>query len=893
MYKCPIEYFKDDLIFNENGSCWAVYKLKGFDYDFLDDEEKLTMLNRTARFLAGVMSELQILMVPIEQNNKTHFEKLRRRLKKSDPLYEAAINHADQTEKYLEETIKKSGSVNDYAFYLVTKLQQYVESDMVNNIREAYEYFIKSPINAVNVIMNMDKKDILGSKLRKYERLAYNWFFQQNQKISMEHVSGEELQWLLRRPAFRGLNEKINLFYGDQNLNEWKPDSEEIKVGEETIVKPLRRDILNLFSGVISPIGRGIKIDHDNRNSYQSFLSITNIPDVVEFPGTEWIYMLQQYNCQAEMCIHIKTIEYRTSLRKIDGKKREINSQMEHIEEANADIPEDLLEGKEYSDALEMEVKSFRDPVLDTSITICLAADNEVELEEKVSTIKNAYQDMNFTVERSFTDQLKLYMQCLPSVGCIVKEYQMKLTPMTLSSGLIGAVHELGDKKGSFIGTTGAELKQVFLDMGDACLRNKSASATFFGNLGYGKSFNANLLAVLNVLYGGYSFIFDPKAERSHWEKDFTLLKGMITTVSLSDKEENRGKLDPYNIYKGDLSAANSLMQNVIAELLKINPNSDEYTALLEVSRIMRIESKKKSFVPSMTKVIEILKGFDPKDELHKVAKQLARNIELRKESGMAHLLIGDGSEKAINLSNRLNILQIQKLKLPSPDKKKDDYTTEENLSIVLMMVISHFAKSWALIKRNTFKCLLFDESWALGKTAEGADLYDFLSRMGRSLFTGCIFNGHSVLDLPSEAIKNTISYKFCFHTDNDSEAERMCIYLGLEATEANKQKLKELENAECLFRDLDGHVGKLKFNAVFSDLIEVFSTTPTTDDIEEEDPDEQSAEPDNLNEQEEDDSLEGLDQVIKMDWYKKEKCDPVMYEDTEINLFEREKVEV
>ena len=35
------------------------------------------------------------------------------------------------------------------------------------------------------------------------------------------------------------------------------------------------------------------------------------------------------------------------------------------------------------------------------------------------------------------------------------------------------------------------------------------------------------------------------------------------------------------------------------------------------------------------------------------------------------------------------------------------------------------------------------------------------------------------------------------------------------------------LGNAQCLFQDLNGRVGVLKFDAVFDDLIKVFSTTP------------------------------------------------------------------
>ena len=38
MYQCPISFFTKNIIFNQDKSAWAVYKLSGFDYDFLDDD---------------------------------------------------------------------------------------------------------------------------------------------------------------------------------------------------------------------------------------------------------------------------------------------------------------------------------------------------------------------------------------------------------------------------------------------------------------------------------------------------------------------------------------------------------------------------------------------------------------------------------------------------------------------------------------------------------------------------------------------------------------------------------------------------------------------------------------------------------------------------------------
>ena len=824
MYQCPISFFTKNMIFNQDKSTWAVYKLSGFDYDFLDDDAKIKILHKTARFLSGIMSEAQILMLPIEQDIQGQFESLSRHLTKRDPLYEGALYHLNETEKYLVKNTKNQGDANDYSSYIVVKLSDSGEYELLSDLKQGFQYFIKDPVNAINTFMALDTRDILETRLTHCEDMADKWFYAQNKKLQLMPVDGQELQWLIRRGSFRGISGN-HLFYADiEKNNTWNPavDRNETQNGEK-ILRPYSKDIVSLFSGSIHQEKRYLKVVHDkNRISYQTFLVFTHIPEVLEHPGNEWLYMLQQLNVQAEVCIHIKTKDYREAIRKVESKKMEIDSQMEHIYGAGGDIPDDLAEGKEYADILEAELKSQRYPLLETVVTIGIAADNPEELEKKAVTVRGIYEDFAFGIERPLADQLKLFMQCIPGMGVLTGDYIMPLTPVTLASGIIGATHELGDHVGPYIGTTGAEGKQVFLDLGRACLLNKSASATFYGNLGVGKSFNANLLLFLTVLYGGYGLIFDPKGERSHWVEEFPLLQGQISLVTLSPDKKNQGKLDPYNMYLDNRDEADELALNVISELLRIAPASEEYTAILEAQRIMRQDD-----IPSMRKLIAILRDFPREDELSERARYLARRLGLQAEAGMSRLLFGDGSEDAITLKNRLNILQIENLKMPSPNTPKDNYTSEEMQSLVLMAVASHFAKKFALEKRDVFSVVLFDESWMLGKTAEGVKLFDYLSRMGRSLYTGCIFNGHSVTDIPSEGIKNTISYKFCFQTTTDGEAERMCEYMDLEATQENKDVLKNLKNGECLFQDLDRHIGILHFDAVFQDIIDLFSTTP------------------------------------------------------------------
>jgi hypothetical protein len=324
---------------------------------------------------------------------------------------------------------------------------------------------------------------------------------------------------------------------------------------------------------------------------------------------------------------------------------------------------------------------------------------------------------------------------------------------------------------------------------------------------------------------GGYALIFDPKGERGDWPDKLPMLRGLINIVTLGPEMANHGKLDPFLVYEGDYAEASTLAYNVICELFRLPQNSDETLMLTEALDAMEREQ-----APCMQKLCEIIEDIQRKEKaenMKNAADRLARNIRSMRRRGMAALMFGTGREKAIRLDNRLNIFQIQNLKLPEPETEKDDFTPEEAASVVLMTILGNIARKFAMKKRNVFSTILFDESWALGRTAEGIKLYNFLARMGRSLNCGCIFNGHSVLDIPSAGVRNAITYKFCFNTENTEEAERMLELLDMEITQDNIDLIKGLGNGECLFRDLDGRVGVLKFDAVFADIIEAFNTTP------------------------------------------------------------------
>lgn len=848
MYEFPIKHFERNLIFNKDkNQCWAIYKIIGFNYDYKNEDSKEQILNLLARFLINIGKEAKVLIVPISQDIDSHFEKIVDTINKEDKLYEKAKAHATGTRDYLKEKISRRGSTNDYNVYVLTKIS--FEESLLKDIKQSFNYFIKDPTKVFYEALGLEIKVITEREMNSFKNLADEYFKKQNKRIRLETCSENTTQWLIRRTFRRGLGEtktfanwvdsRVGAKWLSKNKNKnssvikqiertekraWSPFAEKKIKDGETIKTIDSKSIMKLVEGVIDTSeARTLKVLHDNETSYQAFLSISHIPDGIVFPGFEWLLILQDFPIQTEVCLHISTKEHAESIRKLSRQKRDIEGQIKHADESDEDVPDELIQSRDSAREMEAELKATRAPVLDTSITICVMGASKEELEDRVAFVKEYYEDHDFLVERSYSDQLKLFMEFLPGAGRYVTDYVHPLPPRTLAGSMFPATRLLGDNIGPFVGTTGVVEKNVYLDMGRACLLDRSASAFFTGSLGAGKSFNANMFFYLNVLYGGKGLVFDPKGERTKWIEKIPELRGEINVITLSPSQEDKGKLDPFIIYKGNREEAGELAVNILAELFKLHPNDEEYIALLEAVNFVKKEEN-----PSMIALSEKLFAFDEKDELAKKARFLGRKIKLLRENGMAGLLFGDGTEEALSFEKRVNILQIQNLVMPLATTKKEDYTTEERISTVLMLPIATFAKKFAMQTTDSFKIILFDESWGLKATAMGEKLFNFLARMGRSLYAGAIFIGHSIKDLGEGGIKNAISYKFCFKTTDTEEIIRVLEFLNLEISEDNIDEVRNLANAECLFQDLDGRVGKLKFDVVFEHLIEAFKTTPT-----------------------------------------------------------------
>jgi len=817
----PIIYFEDNLIFNTSGDCWALYKVKNFDYMLKKTEYKLSMLHSLSRFISEAGEKIKFLIVPTILNTDKIMSNLSNRLENVNMNPEIKViskKVIEEQHSYIEDN--SEGGVNEYEVYVLVNLKK--RKNIIEGLIELV-HDLKQPATKINEFFGADAFEISKSQLMQYKALSKDFLKRIVGRIRVKPVDNpEHIERLIRRTFYRGLEDMDKVEVREY----WKPS----KMDKGEKIEPFLKDISVICKGEfeVPNFKRTVSITHeDGRVSYQAFIPVSHMPDNMLFPGSEYFMIMQYLDFPVECCVNIENIEYGEALKKIERKRRDLNSQIGHVQTNEEDIPYDLREAREAVEELEGDLRSAKSPLMRVSIVLCVYADNKELLEERIAKIRAMYKEIKFFTERPISDQENFFMEFLPGTNNYVRDFEIMMTGKTLAGGMMGATMHIGDEVGPYIGSTSNLGRPVFLSLLHACQIDKSASAFVWGALGYGKSFNTNLLVYLHVLNGARAFIVDPKNERRNWVKTIPELASYISVTTFGSSVEDMGKLDPFLIHDGDINEASNLAVNIIAEIFDLKVSDDRYTVLAEAVQRM------KGFrdVHCMETLVKTLEEFPKNDDLHGMAKSLARMIRTLKKPGLSGLLYGDRKRKeGLSFNNIINIVNINGLQLPMSNKSREQYSTEEKWSTVLMLAVANYAKRFSQMDNKMQKIVVMDEAWALAKTDQGKNLFETLARTGRSLNTSTIFIGHSATDIPTEGIRNAITYKFCFNVGNRREAEESLKFLDMELSEDNIRLLASengLENGECILSDVYGRKGRLVFDAVFDHLESAFRTTP------------------------------------------------------------------
>ncbi|MFS0728379.1 ATP-binding protein [Paenibacillus sp. 1P07SE] len=820
MLEFPISYYEGNLIFAQDGKCWAYYDIPGFNYDFLSDDEKMLEFRRLESFFWQINSELHMLILPEFQSIHEKYEQYKETL--SGAVMNAALDHIDDTVDVLQQRHGSEGT--EYRFFIGVKLPD-LEKANSDFFKEAKE-LLKEFFQFIHEKSGIEGPEILEEAIKRHMKSERRVYTKVSSRIHGQPIDEDVTQWLIRRNWYRGIGKA-------PVLQQWSPvytvHYTEYEDGNVKVRRPVHRDIMKLTEGKVdeSP-GRSLivrqSIDGEEWEGHMAFMTISNVPYDMTFPGDEWLYAIQGLEFPVEISIRTKTMDNRVAMTAVRNKQKELKDQDRHAQETDNDTSLNVMEGRAESQELEAHLQKTRMPLILSSIVLCLAASDEDELRRRCDIIKDTYEDMGIHVEQPYGDQFLLFNEFLPGAKRYVPDYEHYMEPGTMAGGMFGATKQIGDGQGFYIGHTGILNQPVYIApnlaaQGVRGSKTNALSACFIGSLGGGKSYNANLITYNAVLSGAKALVIDPKGERGNWAHDLKALEGNINIVSLSSDSVHTGKLDPYSIFPDSPKDAEALALNILTYFTGVAMNdSERFPRLAKVVRQVSEECK----FPSMTDAVNrLIKG-----DLE--SSRLGEHMMSFKELSFASLLFGDGDpSNSFKFETAMNVLMTHDLELPTPETDPKEYTLNEMLSVGMMLPIGSFALKYIHGDRGQFKIVEMDEAWSMLNTSQGKSVTSRLIREGRAMNSGIYLISQNANDLLDEKIKNNIGMKFAFRSTDPDEISNVLKLFNLRDTEYNRTIISELENGHCLMQDIYGRSGVIKFDPLFADLDKAFDTRP------------------------------------------------------------------
>lgn len=806
----PIKYIENNLVWNIEGECFAYYELIPFNYSFLSLEQKDAVHDAFRQLIAqnrdGKIHALQI-------STESSIRAAQERSKKSvtGRLKEIACAEIDEQ---TENLVASLGDTQvDYRFFLGFKLVVTDKELSVKDVGKQVKNVLSDAMNAISSSFMGDFVSMPNDEICRYSRMEKLMENKLSRRFKVRRLNKNDFGYLLEH-IYGRTGTAYEDFAFTLPLKKRKRD---------TLVK--KYDLIKPARCLIEEKQRYLHMKSEDSESYVAYFTISDVVGELDFPSSEiFYYQEQQFDFAIDTSMNVEIITNKAALHTVRNKKKELKDLDNHAWENNSETTNQVAEALDSVDELESVLDQSKESMYKLSYVVRVTAPDVEELKRRCNQVRDFYDDASIKLVRPIGDMMGLHNEFIPASKRYMNDYVQYVTSDFLAGLGFGATQMLGERDGIYLGYNVDTDQNVYVQPAKAAQGVKGSvtnalSGAFLGSLGGGKSLSFNLLTYYSVLNGAQALILDPKSERGQWKEKLPEIADEINIVNLTSDEENKGMLDPYIIMR-KTKDAESLALDVLTFLTGISSRDGKLFPVLR--RAVRAVTN--SETRGLLRVIDALR-----DDGSETALAIADHIESFTDYDFAHLLFSNGKvQQTISLEKQLNIIQVADLVLPDKDTAPADYTTIEMLSIAMLIVISTFALDFIHSDRSIFKMVGLDEAWAFLNVAQGKTLANKLVRAGRSMNAAVYFVTQNAGDVADENIKNNIGMKFAFRSTDINEIKKTLEFFGLDSEDENNQKrLRNLENGQCLFQDLYGRVGVIKFHVMFDYLFHAFDTRP------------------------------------------------------------------
>ena len=806
----PIKYIDNNLVWNADNEVFAYYELIPYNYSFLSAEQKYIVHDSFRQLIAQSREgKIHALQIATESSIRSQQEQAKRLV--TGKLKEVAYQKIDEQTEALVSMI--GDNQVDYRFFLGFKLVVTDETLNLKSMKKSAWLTFKEFLHEVNHTLMNDFVSMSNDEINRYMKMEKLLENKISRRFKVRRLDKNDFGYLIEH--LYGVN---GIAYEDYEYQLPKK-----KLKKETLIKYY--DLIRPTRCLIEESQRYIRLEHEDMESYVSYFTVNAIVGELDFPSSEIFYFQQQqFTFPVDTSMNVEIVGNKKALTTVRNKKKELKDLDNHAYSAGSETSSNVMDALDSVDELEADLDQSKESMYKLSYVIRVSAPDHDELKRRCDEVRDFYDDLNVKLVRPAGDMLGLHSEFLPASRRYINDYVQYVKSDFLAGLGFGATQQLGESTGIYMGYSVDTGRNVYIQPALASqgvkgtVTNALASA-FVGSLGGGKSFCNNLLVYYAVLFGGQAVIIDPKNERGNWKETLPEIAHEINIVNLTSDTANEGMLDPFVIMES-LDDAESLSMDILSFFTGISNRDGEKFPLLKKA-VHNVRNREKR---GLLLVIDELRK-----ENTAVSCGIADHIDSFTDYYFARLLFSDGTaRKTISLDNALNIIQVADLVLPDKEKPFEEYTPIEMLSVAMLIAVCTFALDFIHSDRSIFKIVDLDEAWAFLNVAQGVTLSNKLVRTGRSMNAGVYFVTQSSGDVSKASIKNNIGLKFAFRSTDSNEIKQTLEFFGLDPEDENNQKrLRELENGQCLFQDLQGRVGVMQVHPVFEELLHAFDTRP------------------------------------------------------------------
>lgn len=571
------------------------------------------------------------------------------------------------------------------------------------------------------------------------------------------------------------------------------------------------------------------------RVGYRATLSFTRFPDELSFPYQEpWMHYASLLPYPANLYSRFQLVPAELVAKKVSRFRKDVEDQMN-----NSGAQGTIAQQEQLQSALVMEYQAGRDrtPWIFGRHRIVVTGPTEEILRDNVQTTIDHYKNMDIDVTWSTGDQMRLLLENQPADKVRVSAYLQQQSLSTLSVGLPTGAGKVGDTVkvdddgsrkgwlGPYVGYTTSRVEEpCFLSIHSAIAKDSPNGLVVTGSPGGGKSFFAFTLTYIMALQGIWCIYIDPKGDALPIA-NLPGLEGKVDTFDL--KNGHDGLLEPFLLSE---DPADQHLMALEVCLLFLGDTVDSAGRTQLITAIREIGSQDS---PGLLKVVRHLVNSQNDD-----ARSLGNMLELISKLPFARLCFSEGSDTAdgkkrdvIRSDRGLTIISLRDLDLPA-DSNLGTYTTSNRLAVGIMYLLATFTEAlMGNADKSHPKAVIIDEAWAITSTPQGKNMIPRLARMGRALNTALVLVSQNAKDFLG--LTNSMSYRCAFRTKDSQELQDVLRFFDLEVngiySASNMKLISDLENGECLMKDPDGNISRVKIDSWNDQMKVAFDTNPET----------------------------------------------------------------